>query len=102
MDGRDGGDTPASSAQQAVHGLKPGTRYVLRAYARTTGTARARLGVKEHGGEEARSEAASPKGYAALSLAFTTGPAATSATVYCWAEGEGSAFFDDVSLEAAR
>ena len=102
VDGRDGGDTPASSAQQTVHGLKPGTRYVFRAYARTTGKVGARLGVKEHGGDEARSEAASPKGYAPLTLAFTTGPAATSATVYCWAEGEGSAFFDDVSLEAAK
>lgn len=99
VDGGAGAD-PASSAQQTVYGLKPGTRYRLSAYARTTGEADARLGVKEHGGDETRSAPLKGAAYAPLTLTFTTGPNATSATVYCWGEGAGSVFFDDVTLTA--
>jgi beta-glucanase (GH16 family) len=95
------GDNAASSAQQTVYGLKPNTRYTLTAFAKTNGGATARLGVKEHGSEQTLTPGGVTKAgnYRPLSLAFTTGPQATSATVFCWAEGDGSAFFDDVRLE---
>lgn len=98
----DGGSepSPASSAQQWVGGLRPATRYRLSGWARTAGAGLARLGVKEHGGEEARSEGHASEAHAPIALEFETAPEATSATVYCWAEGAGSAFFDDVTLEA--
>lgn len=99
VDGQEGAE-PASSAQQTIYGLRPATTYRLTAWARVTGTAVARLGVKEHGGDETRSDGLSLPDYAELSLEFTTGPDATSATVYCWAEGAGSGFFDDVVLQA--
>jgi beta-glucanase (GH16 family) len=96
----DGGVEPAaaSSAQQTVFGLRPATRYRLIGYARTTGDARARLGVKEHGGPERRSGSRTSDAYRPLTLGFATGPDTTSATVYCWGEGEGTVFFDDVTL----
>ncbi|MDQ3812406.1 MAG: hypothetical protein M3347_00475, partial [Armatimonadota bacterium] len=87
--------------QQTVYGLEPNTRYTLSAYVKTTGGATARLGIKEHGGDEARTEQGVTKvdDYRPLALTFTTGPEAKSATVYCWADGDGAAFFDDVRLE---
>lgn len=91
----------ASSAQQPVYGLKPNTRYRFSGYAKTTGGATARFGVKEYGGEETLTAegVTQTNDYGPLSLTFTTGAESTSATVFCIAEGEGSAFFDDVQLE---
>jgi beta-glucanase (GH16 family) len=100
VDGGGTGETGASSAQQTVFGLKPGTRYRVSAYARTTGGAAARIGVKEYGGEESRSPESTSSHYAPLSLTFTTGAQATSATVYCLAAGGGAAYFDDLRIES--
>jgi beta-glucanase (GH16 family) len=98
------GKEGASSAEQTVYGLRPDTRYTVRAYAKVTGGATARLGVKGHGGDETLSPQAvsdGPAGYRPVTLTFRTGPQATSATVYCRADGEGTAFFDDVELAEA-
>ena len=92
------GENPASSAQQTVYGLKPGTRYTLTAQVRTIGKAQARLGVKEYGGDEARTDPMATSAYKEIHLTFTTGPTANSATIYCWGEGDGSAFFDEGRL----
>jgi len=98
VDGREG-DDPASSAHQTVYGLQPTTTYRVAAWARVSDAAVARLGVKDHGGDETRSDGLALADYGELSLKFTTGTNTTRATVYCWAEGPGSAFFDDVALE---
>ena len=82
-----------------MYGLQPTTTYRLAAWARVSGAAVARLGVKDHGGDETRSDGLALTDYGELSLKFTTGTNTTRATVYCWAEGPGSAFFDDVALE---
>lgn len=97
-----GSDTATSSAEQIIYGLKPGTRYTLRAYARTSGErTAARIGVKGHADTaEALSEVVTNKGraYAPLTCTFTTGAQPSAVTVFCRAEGEGTAFFDDVEL----
>ncbi|HEX8237505.1 MAG TPA: family 16 glycosylhydrolase [Abditibacteriaceae bacterium] len=95
------GDKAASSAQQTVYGLKPNARYRLTGYATTSGGAMAHLGVREHGGEQTVTPLGVTKSasYRPLVLSFTTGPQATSATVFCRVDGDGSAFFDDIHLE---
>jgi beta-glucanase (GH16 family) len=95
------GENTSSSMQQTVYGLKPSTRYTLRGFAKTTGGAMAKLGVKEYGGAEVlSSDSVTGAGsYRPLSLSFNTGAQATSATIFCWSESEGAAFFDDIVLE---
>lgn len=100
VDGNAGAD-PASSAQQTVYGLKPNRRYRLSAYVKTLMQGIARLGAKDYGGVERHTEGISTHEYHKITLEFTTGSSATSAAIYCWAEGAGSAIFDDVSLAAA-
>jgi len=103
VDSGGAGANTASSMQQKVFGLKPNTRYVLSAYAKTTGKAIARLGAKEMGGDEIKSRDGLTQSadYRPIMLTFTTGADATSATIYCWSEGDGSVFFDDIRLEKA-
>jgi hypothetical protein len=87
--------------QQTVYGLRPSTRYTLRAFAKTTGGATAKLGVKEYGGPVVLTSerAANVNMYRPPSLSFITSVQATSATVFCWSQNDGAAFFDDVRLE---
>jgi beta-glucanase (GH16 family) len=92
-------DKPASFGQK-VFGLRPNTRYVLTAWAKTTGEALAELGASEFGGTDSLSQDATKLSeYSQISTSFTTGISASSATIACRAEGNGSAFFDDVTLE---
>jgi beta-glucanase (GH16 family) len=97
------GEKKAASMQQKVFGLQPNTRYQLTAFVKTTGAATARLGVKEHGpSTEATSDGVSQSArYRPITFLFTTGAQSNSATIYCWAEGQGAAFFDDVRLVRA-
>lgn len=100
VDAGGSGAETSSTMMQTIYGLQPNTRYTLTAFAKANGSATARLGVKEYGGEEMRT----PEGvtasndYRPLTFSFTTGPQATSAQIYCWAEGRGTAFFDEVKL----
>jgi beta-glucanase (GH16 family) len=79
---------PASYSQK-VFGLKPNTRYLATAKIKTSAAATAQIGVLQ-GAEDAP-----------LAAAFTTIEDQTSATLICRAHGAGTAFFDDVKLEAA-
>jgi hypothetical protein len=69
--------------------LKPNTRYLATAKIKTSAAATAQIGVLQ-GAEDAP-----------LAAAFTTIEDQTSATLICRAHGAGTAFFDDVKLEAA-
>lgn len=101
----DGG--PATS-EQKIYGLEPRATYVLSAWAkllRASGDAddgEARLGVKEHGGEEVF-RAAKSGDYQQVEVAFATGAKSTTATIYCYVPGKtGAALFDDVALRRAE
>lgn len=88
-----------SGVQQVIYGLKQNSRYRVFVRARPEGKATAVLGVKDAaGGEQVRSAATS----GVLALTFSTDEKAKSATVFLASEGEGTVFFDDVSVEAVK
>jgi beta-glucanase (GH16 family) len=92
-------DGGPSTSEQRVFGLKPETTYVLRGWVRLlTDEGEARLGVKEHGGEEMYEIGRSGE-YEELAVRFTTGAEATTAIIYCFVpSGRGAALFDDISI----
>lgn len=79
-----------------AHSLTPNTRYTLRAWTRVTNSESARLTVTDFGSPDA---SAFLTGYAEQRVSFTTGPTATSASLFFWKDaGAGYAFGDDFTL----
>jgi hypothetical protein len=93
----------ASGAEQKLHGLRPGTRYILSAKVRLlTPQQEARLGVKAHG-EQEQWTASSSSDFADVRLVFATGARSTTATVYCFVPFQPSAaIFDDISIAETK
>jgi beta-glucanase (GH16 family) len=88
---------PSGGAEQVITGLSPNTTYVLGGWERVSyPTIQARIGVKDYGGPEEWS-ATSNTGYTLGTVTFTTGPASTQATVYCYKpDPSNAADFDDL------
>lgn len=78
-----------NGATQTVTGLAPNTTYVLAGWLKSSNTNPVQLGVKWHGGNELTEQTSSIT-YTQLSLKFTTGPASTSAVIYCINPAGGS------------
>ena len=94
-----GPSADSATSEQKIFGLRPKTSYILSGWARRlTDAGEARLGVKNHGGEE-KFGRATGRDYEPLEVEFTTGPDTTTATIYCYVPGvEAAALFDDVML----
>lgn len=87
-----------SGMEQQVNGLKPGTMYLLSAYGKASGGGSAVLGVKNHSGTFQDVHFAGAA-YGWKQIAFRTGDAASSATVYLYKNGgAGEIRFDDLQL----
>ena len=91
------GDDTVGAMSQTIYGLKPNTRYTLSAQVKTV-SGFAQLIARDFGGADAVAKSAKVGDYQLVSLQFTTGPQATSATIAC--EAKGMAFFDDVELKS--
>lgn len=74
--------TDGGGARQTIFGLTPSTTYLLTGWLKSNSNNAVQLGVKGHGGNELISQTTSTA-YAQLSVKFTTGPASTSAVIYC-------------------
>lgn len=92
-------DGAGAMTQQTIYGLSPNTTYNLTGSARTSSPGDvAVIGVSEPGAADLTATTSATR-YTPLSLTFTTGATATSATVFCSKPiGTGSAWFDDLSL----
>ena len=100
-------DGGPASAEQKIFGLKPETKYVLSGWIKMLGDGgEARLGVKDHGGDEAATTtttAVMKAGYHQVEITFITGAKMTTATVFCAVSGKGGAvIFDDIALRSAE
>jgi beta-glucanase (GH16 family) len=90
-----------ASAEQQVFGLAPQTAYRLSGWADADNDDEVRLGVKNYGGEE-KWATQKLSGYHQITVDFTTGPDAGTATIYCAKlSGTNPAYFDDITLVAA-
>lgn len=78
-----------SGTTQTVTGLAPNTTYVLTGWLKSSTASAVELGVKWHGGNELTAQTTSTD-YVQLSIRFTTGPASTSAVIYCMNPAGGS------------
>jgi autotransporter-associated beta strand protein len=91
-------------AEQTVFGLQPATRYTLSAWVRTAGQA-VRLGVKNHGQTESSTTfTGTGNAWQRATHTFTSGPAATSATIYAFipaGSNVGALDLDDFLLGTA-
>ncbi|MGI5168240.1 protein kinase domain-containing protein [Spirillospora sp. CA-253888] len=92
-----------AAVQQRVTGLRPRTTYLLAGWVRTDGGATF-IGAKDYGDGPGvyRPTPDAATGYTRLAGAFTTGPRATSAVVFCWREKPGTGYCDDLTLHAVR
>ncbi|HYO08664.1 MAG TPA: family 16 glycosylhydrolase [Tepidisphaeraceae bacterium] len=93
-------DGGPSTSEQKIYGLKPRTPYRLTGWIKPlTDAGEARLGVKNHGGEETFAKASGKGDYQQVEVSFTTGENATTATIYCQASDKAAAaLFDDVAV----
>jgi len=97
-------DGGPSTSQQKIYGLRPGTTYVLSGSVKMLSSdGEARLGVKDHGGDETFVAAKTDtKDLQQLEVKFTAGPNATTATIYCYLpDTAGAALFDTIWIRAA-
>ncbi len=92
-------DGRPKATEQKVYGLRPNTRYVASAWARSfAGGSPARLSVRDFGGEEAAASTAASR-YVRLTVPFRTGPSTTTAVVVlAMPSGDGAVLFDDVRI----
>lgn len=92
-------DGAGAITRQTVYGLAPHTTYTITGSARVSGSGDAAvIGVSDFGGSDLTATAAATR-YTPLSVTFTTGDSATSATVFCSTPvGTGSAWFDDLAV----
>jgi Calx-beta domain-containing protein/carbohydrate binding protein with CBM4/9 domain len=93
--------TGADGIEQTITGLSPNTTYEVRGYLRAdTAGQTVRLGVKNYGGSDTGLDEAGTA-WSEKTFTFTTGSAATSATVYgSKATTGGYAFVDDIMVHA--
>ncbi|MEO7100887.1 MAG: family 16 glycosylhydrolase [Luteolibacter sp.] len=98
------GNAAARGAEQTIYGLKPNTTYNLTGWARTSGQP-IRFGVKNHGAAEAYTTFTGTGNiWQKATNTFTTGSAATSATLYVYipaGSNVGAADVDDFLLTEA-
>jgi len=91
-----------SAVRQTVTGLTPNTTYVLSTRVKLAGSgsnASVVLGAQDYAAAGIKvSKSTNATAYSKVTLMFTTGPAATSATVFVYQSGATAAFCDDVSL----
>lgn len=86
----------ASGAEQTITGLTPSTSYVFTGWGKAaSSSAPVYIGVKGYGGADT-SKAITSTSYSSESLAFTTGPTATSVTVYCYKSSGATGYCDDL------
>jgi beta-glucanase (GH16 family) len=78
-----------NGATQTITDLVPNTTYLLTGWMKSSNTNPVQLGVKWHGGNELTVQTTS-SAYVQLSIKFTTGPASTSAVIYCSNPAGGS------------
>lgn len=92
-------DGAGAITRQTVYGLLPNTTYTLTAAARAGSAGDAAvIGVSDFGASDLTATTSATR-YTPLSVTFTTGPSATSATVFCSKPiGTGSAWFDDLAV----
>ncbi|MFD5920989.1 carbohydrate binding domain-containing protein [Kitasatospora sp. NPDC058201] len=88
--------TRAATVEQTLTGLLPATSYNLIGWVKSDGGTTS-LGVKGHGGTQAWSSTTAST-YTPRIVNFTTGPTSTSAVVYCYRPGSGTASCDDITL----
>jgi beta-glucanase (GH16 family) len=74
--------TDNGEASQTITNLAPNTTYAVTAWVKSSNASPVQLGVKWHGGNELIAQSTSTV-YEQLSVKFTTGPASTSAVIYC-------------------
>ena len=88
-----------SVARQTIYGLAPNTTYRLSGWARSfSSNSAAVIGVTDSSGTAVSASVESTR-YRPLYINFTTGPAQTTATVFCsTAIGTTAAWFDDLRL----
>jgi beta-glucanase (GH16 family) len=90
-----------ASAEQEIFGLHPNATYRLSGWVDAANDGEVRLGVRDFGGTD-KWAAENSNGYHPISIDFTTGAEARTATIYCSkVSGTNSAYFDDISLVAA-
>ncbi|MEU2428504.1 right-handed parallel beta-helix repeat-containing protein [Streptomyces sp. NPDC007861] len=94
---------PAPASVEQVVAVQPNTTYVLAGWTKVSGAGNeVALGVKNHGNPEQRAPSTTDTAYQPSSVTFTTGPTATTATVYCYLRaGTGAAHCDDLHLGTA-
>lgn len=92
-----------NSSYEQVVTVSPDTKYVLTGWAKSEGSSVMTLGVKNYGGQETFSATLSAD-YQQLTVTFTTGPNAQTATIYGYRQnsGSGAGYFDDVELTAVQ
>jgi hypothetical protein len=87
-----------AAVEQLVTDLKPNTTYRFGGYAKVGASGQSvMLGVKEYGGD-AVNTSLTHTAYTEASVSFTTGATQTSAVVYFYKPGEGTAYGDDFYL----
>lgn len=79
----------SAGANQTLTGLSPNTTYLLTSWLKSSNSAAVQMGVKQYGGNELTAQTTSTS-YIQRSLKFTTGPASTSAVIYCINPAGGS------------
>jgi hypothetical protein len=83
--------------EQTIEGLTPDTEYDLAGWVKSEGNAEVQLGARGYGGQPRTASAAS-EAWEQLRVRFTTGPTATSVTVFVIKSGAGKAYVDDVGI----
>ena len=87
-----------SAVRQTVTGLSPGTTYTLSGWLKVATAGQVvYLGAQNFGGTSV-SQSVNTTGYAQRTFTFTTGAAATSATIFVYQSGANAAYCDDLSL----
>ncbi len=86
--------------EQTITGLTPGKTYEIRGYLRAgAANQTVRLGVKNYGGSDTYQSNTGDTSWETKTFRFTTGPSATSATIYAYKSTTGGyAFVDDIMV----
>ncbi|HEV7173387.1 carbohydrate binding domain-containing protein, partial [Pedococcus sp.] len=93
---------PGQSSAEQVVPVQPNTTYTVSGWARSVDPSEPiRIGVKDFGGAGEVWAPVASSTYAMGSVSFTTGPTATSATVYCYKpSGNALGYCDDLAVSS--